>query len=83
MDGRSTSSAIIVTYANIVVTSSGCQSSFGTRLEGGRVDWGILVMPSDQQRVGLHVDSNQGPLYGRLVKENKIDRLRKLDYAGR
>ena len=51
-----------VTYPNIVIASTSCQSTFPMWLEVCRVYRGVLSMPVDDYRCGLHGDGRMGAL---------------------
>jgi hypothetical protein len=44
----------MLAYSDMVIAASCCETSFAVRLEVGRVDGSILVVPGDKQRSGLH-----------------------------
>ena len=35
---------------DIVITSTGCKAALSMRFKMGRIDWGIPIVPGDQER---------------------------------
>lgn len=38
----------------MVITACSCQAAFAAGLKVCRIDWGVLVVPGDKERSGLH-----------------------------
>lgn len=59
-------------HSNMIVTTSRGQAALAVWLEVGRVDWGILVVPIDDERRGFHLDAC---VLGRLSDKLHGERL--------
>ena len=44
--------------ANVVVTTRGSETTLAGGFKVSRVDWGVLLVPIDDERSGLHLDDS-------------------------
>ena len=55
------------------ISASGCQSPFTMGLKMSGVDRGVVIMPGDQQRSGLH--PSEGAAWLEAREESTVDKM--------